>query len=186
MRPAGPLVQGLQEFAKTLPRDGLVIEVGSYAGESALIFAQHVARVICVDPWETYPEARGHPRAYMLSGQEVENAFDKATRHLVGKIIKVKMPSVSAALFFTEQIADAVYLDGRHDLLNLMADIGAWERKVKKTGVLAGHDFTNKLEPGVAEAVAIVFGKPDKVYVDGTWAVLGARCGLVQGKRAGA
>ena len=51
----------------------------------------------------------------------------------------------------------AVFIDGRHDLDALTADIRAWAPKVKPGGWLAGHDHVPEW-PGVIQACVAEFG----------------------------
>lgn len=184
-REPGAATEGLMAFIATIPQGCTVLEVGSYAGEAALLFLQRAKRVICVDPWESYAAARGNAKHFMCSGAEVEAAFDRRTARFEDRIVKCKMRSTTAALFFQERSIDVVYLDGQHDLMHLVSDIGCWERKVKLDGWLAGHDYGRDCYPDVKMAVDIAFKKPDAVFADTTWAVKGARCGVVQGSGSG-
>ena len=49
--------------------------------------------------------------------------------------------SVEAAKDYPDGYFDYVYIDGEHSKENVTKDILAWYPKVKKGGMLAGHDF---------------------------------------------
>lgn len=185
MRPPGNNVEGLKALIQKLPNNCTGAEVGSYAGESALLFAARVARLWCVDTWADQVERAGRARPYLMSGHIIEAAFDKRTAGRPAQIIKIKLCSVAAALLFADKSLDFVYIDGAHDLASVVSDIGAWERKVKPDGCLCGHDYNEPGWPGVTEAVNMAFGKPDETFVDHSWLVKGARLGLVQGRGSG-
>ena len=51
--------------------------------------------------------------------------------------------SVNAALSFTDLSLDFVYLDARHDYRSVAMDVRVWWPKVKRGGILAGHDYKN-------------------------------------------
>jgi len=143
----------LAEFAKTLPKTGIMVEVGSYSGESAVIFAKYVKTLLCIDPW--------------IDGDAVYRLFvDRTAR--VDNIQHKRAYSVEAALSVPDGSLDVVYIDAAHDYDNVKADILAWRQKLKAGGVLAGHDY-GPHAPGVIKAVDELIGKPSKVYAETTW-----------------
>lgn len=142
----------------------VVVEVGSYAGQSTCIFGQYFNTVHAVDPWEDEDEYRHYMK-------DVEEVFD----FFAGKqsnIIKHKIGSVDGAKEFENNSLDLVYLDGRHEEEYVIEDIETWLPKIKKSGFIGGHDFylySFKL-PWVAKAVLQKFEKKDIVlFKDGSW-----------------
>ena len=151
----------------TLPPDAVMVEVGSYAGESAVIFAEsgRFASITCVDPWDDrqYAPAPATPFA------AVEAAFDERTRAFP-IITKVRACSVDAAERFEDASLDLVYIDAQHDYANVLADIHAWRPKVRPGGYVTGHDFGPPCScRGVRNAVRRVFRRPDAVFEDSSW-----------------
>jgi hypothetical protein len=51
------------------------------------------------------------------------------------------MTSLKGANFFPDQSLDSVFIDAAHDYENVKADILAWLPKVKKGGLIGGHDY---------------------------------------------
>jgi len=71
-------------------------------------------------------------------------------------------PSVEVAKDFPDEYFDYVYIDAIHEYDNVTEDIKAWFPKVKKGGILAGHDFWYT---GVRNAVYEFFkASPLRVY----------------------
>jgi len=65
---------------------------------------------------------------------------------------------------------DFIYIDGCHKYECVKKDIENSLKKLKRGGILAGHDFTN--EPhlqGVYEAVQTILGWPDLIFQDNSW-----------------
>jgi predicted O-methyltransferase YrrM len=71
-------------------------------------------------------------------------------------IIKVKGDSARSAEGFPDSYFDFVYIDACHEYEAALADIKAWLPKVKKGGVISGHDYHLEFA-GVIKAVQEVF-----------------------------
>jgi hypothetical protein len=76
------------------------------------------------------------------------------------QLVPLRMTSLKGANFFPDQCIDSVFIDAAHDYENVKADIAAWLPKVKKGGVIAGHDYMCGW-PGVDRAVAEAFNSVD-------------------------
>lgn len=153
----GVQADGLRELVAALPDGPLSgVEIGSWRGESAAIFAESgkFKRIVCVDPWEGIPD--------------VEAAFDAvASRFPI--ITKRKTISLQAARLTTEPV-DFVYIDARHGYQHVKADIEAWLPRVKPGGIIAGHDYEWR-HKGVVQAVYETLGIPTHVFRDSSWLV---------------
>ena len=54
--------------------------------------------------------------------------------------------STTCAPLYPDGSFDFVYVDARHDYASAMEDIRAWWPKVRRGGILAGHDYVDALE----------------------------------------
>ena len=54
---------------------------------------------------------------------------------------------------FSEESIDIVFIDAEHTYDGVKQDIEIWEAKVRKEGVIAGHDYDHPNFPGVKNAV---------------------------------
>jgi len=88
-------------------------------------------------------------------------------------IISDNMPSVEKAATYPDSFFEFVFIDAAHDYESVKADISAWLPKVKKGGVLAGHDYVTRYMtedgqeagfPGVVQAVneSFAYGEYEK------------------------
>lgn len=179
MRPPGPLLDGLKAFTETLPKCCQMVEVGSFAGESARVFATRAGRLWCVDPWAPYVEHDDKSDRGIQDFGTAEREFDRWQRENICFVVKLKMQSTAAAMLFADESLDVVYLDGNHEELAVRADILAWTPKVKCGGIIAGHDYGYLDFGGVKRAVDEFFGKPDEVFADSSWKVRKPEEGLV-------
>lgn len=169
MRPAGPLRTGLQEFVATLPAGCVMAEIGCYAGESTRIFLAKAAQITCVDPWKNYLEnANAYESVKADDMAAVEATFDQVQQECPDRIRKIKATSQEAVALFPDRTFDLVYIDASHEYLDVAADLMQWLPKVKRGGLIAGHDYHIN-RPGVPRAVYDILQAPDAVFPDGTW-----------------
>jgi len=75
------------------------------------------------------------------------------------KIELIEKSSVEAAKQFEDNSLDIVFLDADHKYKSVKEDIEAWYPKVRKGGILSGHDF-RYTEWGVIKAVTEKWSDP--------------------------
>ena len=152
------------ELIKLVPDNGVVVEVGCWKGKSTAYLAVAAfntgrsIRVWGVDTWLGSPEHGGQPDLY--------ETFCQNMRPIWHLFTALRRPSVEAAKGFVDASIDFVFIDAAHDYKNVKADIAAWTPKVKKGGVIAGHDYMCGW-PGVDRAVAEAFNHVD--FQDNCW-----------------
>jgi hypothetical protein len=76
----------------------------------------------------------------------------------------IKLPSLEAASLFRNGYLDVVFLDADHSYDAVIADIKAWMPKIRKGGIICGHDYSKEILPrsdvyGVNDAVDDFFGE---------------------------
>ena len=77
-----------------------------------------------------------------------------------------RMTTNEAAGLFKDESLDAVFIDADHSYEAVKMDIENWMPKVRKGGILAGHDY-NSAWPGVIKAVNEIF--PEAQKIDYCW-----------------
>ncbi len=116
-----------------VPDSGVIVEIGSFRGRSAAAWYQGIGdrgMLYCVDPWSAeHPE--GLPSDYEIFKEQMA-AFGYSPRAL-------RMTSIQAARLFDDESVDLVFIDGNHKEIGL--DVDTWLPKVKKGGLLCGHDW---------------------------------------------
>jgi predicted O-methyltransferase YrrM len=138
-----------QDFYRWLAgqmQDGAhIVEVGSYAGQSAAFLAVELlnrdtkATLDLVDWFQQVPVAT-----------VCQNLAPLAGRGIIGQLLQAY--SWDGAKAYQDGILDAVFIDASHLYVDVAKDIDAWLPKVKPGGIIAGHDFTLEF-PGVIQAV---------------------------------
>tara|TARA_Y100000385_G_scaffold195050_1_gene201901 strand:+ start:6954 stop:7562 length:609 start_codon:yes stop_codon:yes gene_type:complete len=131
------------------PKASNWVEIGSYVGESALIFASFsfVKELNCVDPLVFGTRTRR---------TDLEDCFRKRLKIFM----KHPRPKVHLHLETSEEYSkkvldnslDVVYIDGSHKYESVLNDLELWYPKLRSGGFLCGHDYKNGHE-GVEQAV---------------------------------
>jgi hypothetical protein len=147
--------------------DFVMVEIGSFVGDSSEVFAKRCKTIHCIDPWlNGYDD--NDTSSYKWPMSQIEKQFDELCRKYPN-IIKHKMTSVKGADLFENESIDFIYIDGKHTKEAAKEDALTWLPKLKKPGYIAGHDFENKCSPGVKLAITEVFMTIDKLFRDTSW-----------------
>ena len=151
-----------KDMAETLSDGATVVEVGTYEGKSfAYLMCEMVNtgkrfKITGVDSFTFMGE----------NGKPILENFIEHMKPVEGMYDTIISQSWDAARLFKDESIDFVFLDADHVYESIKRDIQAWLPKVKKGGVIAGHDYCD-VHPGVIQAVDEIFGKKvDKGYID--------------------
>lgn len=165
--------EGLLDLIKELGDNSnkRMIEIGSFVGESTVLFAQSFKEVIAIDPFlADYDPA--DPTSYLFEFKNVyETYLERTGDHQ--NIKTIKLTSDDAKDVLKDELFDFIYIDGLHTYEGVKTDIYNYLPLVKKGGVIGGHDYTDSTEykhlDGVKKAVDEMLGTPDKVFKDNSW-----------------
>ena len=120
------------------------VEIGSLQGQSACYMAVEIInsnktiKFDCIDPWR--------------HKQLVYNLFLKNTETVRSVVNPIRLPSTEASNLYADNSLDFVFIDAIHTYKCVKDDIKHWYPKVKKGGILAGHDYCSDW-PSVVQAV---------------------------------
>ncbi len=161
--------QSVYSKAVATARDGAhFVEVGSWLGKSTAYMAVEIVkshkkiRFDAVDTWQGSPEAIIQ-HVIDKYGVDAYEQFLKNLWNVLDVVIPIRLPSVHAARLYRDNSLDFVYIDADHRYEFVKQDILAWRPKIKKGGVIAGHDYTQD-HPGVIKSVNEIFGTPQVDY----------------------
>lgn len=141
-----PEMIGAADLAKLFAELNFIdgVEIGTDQGEYAELLCKVNPRLelTCVDPWK----AEAYEPGQQPESGEDQAFFDKRYEETVKRLepyfINIKRDtSMSVVRDFKDNSLDFVYIDGNHDLLNVIQDMQYWVKKVKPGGILAGHDY---------------------------------------------
>jgi hypothetical protein len=83
-------------------------------------------------------------------------------------ITTIRADSKEAHKQFENESLDFVFIDGDHSYLGCKSDLKNWFPKIKKNGIIAGHDY-NEPTCGVKKAVDEFFLIGNHSYAGGCW-----------------
>lgn len=168
-RPDYALV-GLRDLIQELPPSVTMVEVGSFAGESAEEFLKHekILHLHAVDPWQNGYDPND-PASSVTGLPYIEAEFDFRMKAFPSRWTKHRLPSDVAVKNFKDRSLDFVYIDAVHTFDGVISDITYWLPKVRIGGFIGGHDYDCTVFPGVVKAVNKVFGSPDKTFSEHSW-----------------
>ncbi len=69
----------------------------------------------------------------------------------------VRLKSKDAVRLVDDESLDLVYIDADHSYESTLEDIKMWKPKVRKGGILCGHDYDKERQPWIIDAVHKVF-----------------------------
>ncbi len=150
------------------------VEQGAYA--ELLCQANPDLTLYGIDPWIKYRGYRDHVNQDKLDGF-FQTAQDRMASYDWRPIRKF---SVGAVEDFHNRSLDFVYIDGNHLLQYVVTDITVWEKKVRKGGIISGHDYRKTKTSYAAHVTQAVRAYTD-AYRIRPWFVLGSK-NIVRGE----
>ena len=129
-------------------------EVGILEGKYSELIIKYLQadlkKLYLVDSWKEYSEDL-YPDPARASQEENDKRMERVVQKFKddNRIVIIHNESVKAALEVKE-LLDFVYIDGNHRYEFIASDILAWYHKVKKGGLVCGHDYN---KPEVERAV---------------------------------
>lgn len=161
------LIKHIKEHRDT--KEMTMIEIGSYIGESTMVFCENFKEVTSIDPhignYDLNDPVCNHATFNVVYDQFKKNmspysnynhirmTSDEAIKHLIG--VKV----------------DFIYIDGLHTYEQVKKDIKNYLPLISENGFIGGHDYGDNWV-GVVRAINESLpdgGNPDKTFVDTSW-----------------
>ncbi len=145
---------------------GSVVEIGSFAGKSLLCLAGGSKfagreRVTSIDPHTGSPEHQhggySFRAEYWCESTGRIDTLPALERNLASANL---LDSVSIIVDFAERVATSwrqpirlLFLDAQHSYSEVLRDLTTWAPWICEDGMLAIHDYDDRLFPGVVRAV---------------------------------
>ena len=90
---------------------------------------------------DTWSGSQEHKDISDIRENSLFGTFIDNLRPVINLINPIRTDSVSASKMYADESLDAVFIDADHRYESVKADILTWMPKVKKGGILAGHDY---------------------------------------------
>ena len=154
-RPIEISISRWKEFPILLNELGIKngVEIGTYKGKFAEVLCQLIPNLdlTVVDAWTVY---NGY-KDYGVNDLE-DIAYKEAIERSKKSGFKIiKAWSLDAVKQFEDESLDFIFIDGNHDFRHVTDDVDEWSKKVKKGGIVAGHDFFRNHHKGFGVKEAI-------------------------------
>lgn len=117
------------------------VEVGVCTGafSEVLCKANPNLSLKSVDP---YNVVYNDYRTMRIGEEEQQDLFVQATERLAPYNCEIiRKTSLEAVVDFPYESIDFVYIDGSHEFDYVMTDLIEWGKRVKKGGIISGHDY---------------------------------------------
>ena len=121
-------------------------EIGVYQGLNAVSMMGNCSRLklYCIDGYERISIETGGAMISERDKQAIRDCSVSLLNPFKDRVIRIFQQSEVCYKDFPDEYFDYVYIDGEHLYDYVKRDIELWYPKVKKGGMLAGHDFEMK------------------------------------------
>lgn len=120
------------------------VEIGISWGQNIVDYKDF--EMYGIDPWDAdtdedkFRKVISIPGEYGNTVEGIERLARERTESYPS-IHLMKMTSLEALNHFPDRSLDFVYIDGNHSFGYVAMDLMKWNRKVRKGGAIAGHDY---------------------------------------------
>ena len=131
---------------------GTIVELGAWKGRSSaflVVEAKNKSPYININIVDTWLGSEEHTE------EMKDNLYEKFKSNMTrldGLYKEHRMTTDEAVLLFEDASLDGVFIDADHSYEAVKKDIANWMPKVRKGGILGGHDYIQTFE-GVVRAV---------------------------------
>src|SRR3990167_9297083 len=137
------------DLAKSFKEYGFKVgaEVGVDRGEYSEVLCRENPglKLYCIDFWDLKQGGLGNHR-----GRDYIKCKELLAPYTATLIKKYSLDAVND---FEDKSLDFVYIDAGHDFDDVMQDIIRWTKKVRKGGIVSGHDYVPSHRKRIAVAV---------------------------------
>lgn len=158
---------------------GRDIKLGAELGVKEGKLAEYLLReypdlhMVCIDLFAKRPpmDLQGYETYEKWDFAAITKEYMDRMMQFMSRVETLVMDTEEAALKYEDETFDFVFIDAEHTYEGVRDDIAAWYPKLKKGGIMAGHDFSHKW-PGVERAVGEAFNLMTVVLGDDhVWAI---------------
>jgi len=166
---------GRSDLARLFGELGFTIgvEIGVEQG----LFAEELCQgnpnglVYGVDAWQAYSDYRDH-----VSQAKLDGFFEDTLARLSSYNWRpIRGFSMDAVNNFRNGALDWVYIDANHELPFVLNDIIEWSKKIRRGGIIAGHDYRKSVRADTRNHVVYAVNCYTQSYRIKPWFLLGTK-----------
>ena len=149
------------------PEGGIFVELGTWKGKStSFIVTEIINRKRKIDFYavDLFRNDENMDKKEIIAYGKTYSIYDeykKNTEHLSSHYKTIISDSSKASNYFDDESVDVIFIDAGHTYESVKADIISWLPKIKKGGIISGHDYRESWKDDVIKAVNEILGKPD-------------------------
>lgn len=151
-------------------RVGVELGVANGFYSETLMKANPKLTLYGIDPYRPLKSYRDytHRETFEKMKRDAHDKLDKyPTYHFIENL------SQGALKDFADESIDFVYIDANHDFYNATVDIHTWSKKVRKGGIVSGHDYFKPRNEAAHVHVKQVLDGYTNAYQIRPWFVIG-------------
>jgi hypothetical protein len=129
------------------------VEIGTCHGTFAAVLCENNPNLMLktIDPYIAVYQDR---RTQRIGNEKQEGLYKQAKKRLKHYNCEiVRKHSLEAVIDYPYESIDFVYIDGSHEFDYVMCDIIEWGKRIKKGGIVSGHDYVKRSKVRVIRAV---------------------------------
>lgn len=139
-----PFMYAFSTFQK-----GQMAEIGCWQGRTTNIIkvANRKLDLVCVDTFRGSEEHKEYLEKNKITN--FKSIFEKnlVDRQNYSNVKVIEDTSANASKLFYNETFDVIWIDAAHDYENVKLDINSWYPKLKKGGIMLGHDYPDPKDP---------------------------------------
>lgn len=134
----------LPQLFETLKLKNKGVEVGSYKGFYAnQILKGWTGKLFLIDIWRPMNISVYNDSSNQFNYEKIITECCQNIKNNEDRCFMIRSDSQNAVELFEDESLDFVYIDANHKYEYVKQDISLWYPKVRKGGILAGHDYCN-------------------------------------------
>ena len=158
----------IYEWARTVPENGVIVELGSFFGRSAIAFAEGAypsVKINCIDYFQDWTcPTKEHWFRPDSDFWQVGKVYNKEQEFLKNtkdypNITLLKLADKQGVYQYTGSQIDLLFIDASHTNPSDLKNIIYFKDFMKKDGLICGHDYGDKY-PDVVANVRLL----EKIY----------------------
>jgi len=153
-------------------------EVGVALGFNLEEYCKAGFKMYGIDPWSNADDGISNNRINLpTSFKTVSDVYDVVMKRLspYSNCTIIRKTSLDALKDIQDRSLDFAYIDGNHKYGYVAMDLMAWTEKVKKGGIVAGHDYYYNKSPRSVRQVKYAVDGFMKSFDINNWYVLGSK-----------